>query len=299
MKTKFVNALKPAESYTHTHTHTGNRLLSQIFQNLIFSTVSILLCTNAYADTTDIAANAATSNCTNTITGTYSGTTNFEAKWTPKNITLNWYNGDTKITPSNPAANDCTYDDTLTIPTNPPSKTGYIFAGWKIKPVPTGWCGITSDMAAINQFSSSNYGYIGDSRCTRVNEDDEVVSCFIQENTTKFGLTQEQTWAIYFSYGTVKGDASCNNVGGDRFSTRPANTFNRSDSGQYCWCRMTSFTPENGTQCNPADSSWVLMWDLHQADNCSWYCSQDCAMMGAMEVLSGSGYRPVLYGLSQ
>ena len=134
--------------HTHTHTHTGNRLLSQIFQNLIFSTISILLCANVYADTTDIAANAATSNCTNTITGTYSGTTNFEAKWTPKNITLNWYNGDTQITPSNNAANNCTYDGALTIPSNPPSKTGYVFAGWKVKQ-----CKIPSDLV------NSNSGY--------------------------------------------------------------------------------------------------------------------------------------------
>ena len=42
-------------------------------------------------------------------------------------IDIDWYNGNTKV-----ESNQCTYDSTITLPTQP-NKTGYTFNGWKIK----------------------------------------------------------------------------------------------------------------------------------------------------------------------
>ena len=42
-------------------------------------------------------------------------------------IDIDWYNGNTKV-----ESNQCTYDSTITLPSQP-DKTGYTFNGWKIK----------------------------------------------------------------------------------------------------------------------------------------------------------------------
>ena len=54
-------------------------------------------------------------------------TANVEADWTANTININWYNGDNVV-----STNTCTYDGTITLPTQP-TKTGYTFAGWKLR----------------------------------------------------------------------------------------------------------------------------------------------------------------------
>ena len=49
------------------------------------------------------------------------------------NIALKWYNDNTEVVPANSAAEQCTYNETITIPTNEPQKTGYTFGGWKLR----------------------------------------------------------------------------------------------------------------------------------------------------------------------
>ena len=57
-------------------------------------------------------------------------------------INLNWYNdtvanNGTIITPTNTEANQCTYDGSITLPSNPMSKTGYTFSGWRLREQPS------------------------------------------------------------------------------------------------------------------------------------------------------------------
>jgi hypothetical protein len=99
-------------------------------------------CGFAFAETTDIGANATSADCTEPTLGTYSGDANMEAKWTANTVQLRWYDGysDTQITPTNTSANNCTYDSVLTIPDNPPERIGYNFAGWTVIPgLPAGY----------------------------------------------------------------------------------------------------------------------------------------------------------------
>ena len=49
------------------------------------------------------------------------------------NIALKWYNDNTEVVPENNAAEQCIYNETITVPTNEPSKTGYTFGGWKLR----------------------------------------------------------------------------------------------------------------------------------------------------------------------
>ena len=62
-----------------------------------------------------------------------------QANWDANTIDLHWYNGATELTvPS--ASQSCTYDGTLTPPATIPTKTGYTFKGWKVRPdVPSGY----------------------------------------------------------------------------------------------------------------------------------------------------------------
>ena len=83
-----------------------------------------------------INANSASAPCDNDTLNKYTGTANVEINWEPNTISLNWYDGDEKLT-VNSNAQSCTYDGTLTVPPAP-TKLGYTFNGWKVIPVPGG-----------------------------------------------------------------------------------------------------------------------------------------------------------------
>ena len=79
-----------------------------------------------------IASNTASAPCTNNTLETYSGNSNLQADWQPNTINLRWYNENEKLTVQQ-SAQTCTYDGTLTVPQTPPTRTGYTFAGWKVR----------------------------------------------------------------------------------------------------------------------------------------------------------------------
>ena len=70
--------------------------------------------------------------CDTDVLNTDTGPVNLRAEFEPETINLKWYNGDTHLTVPN-ASNTCTYDDAISLPTNP-TKPGYKFNGWKAIP---------------------------------------------------------------------------------------------------------------------------------------------------------------------
>lgn len=54
------------------------------------------------------------------------------AIWTPNTINIKWYNDGQQYAASDTNAATCTYDDTVTLPTEP-TKTGYTFGGWTVR----------------------------------------------------------------------------------------------------------------------------------------------------------------------
>nr|MBQ0091588.1 InlB B-repeat-containing protein [Candidatus Enterousia merdequi] len=74
-----------------------------------------------------IAPSATNADCDSETLETNSGSTTLTAQWTANTITLNWYNGDTQY-----STNTCTYDSGITLPSQP-TKTGYNFAGWRVR----------------------------------------------------------------------------------------------------------------------------------------------------------------------
>jgi len=198
------------------------------------SVLGLALICPAFA-TVDITADANSAGCNNTVLHTYDGPTSLEADWTANTITLNWYNDNTKITPANNTANSCTYDGSITLPSNEPTKTGYTFDGWQLRtssqsnPQQTPF-----DLSTLDpSIYGTDYGYIYLDGSSRLKD-------------TKFGLTQNGEWAVEFSYGFVKGTST---------------EFFSEDEGMiYCVCTLTGFDAEkDGTyvSVNPESTLWA------------------------------------------
>ncbi|MFQ6778201.1 MAG: InlB B-repeat-containing protein [Alphaproteobacteria bacterium] len=82
--------------------------------------------------------------------------------------------------------------------------------------------------------------------------------------------------------------ASCNMTPGDNDDynwyndnssnwKRSGNTFNQSDAGRYCWCRITGYTTKDGTFQDLSTSSfWVFYDDFGNNNNCGYGCEMSC-----------------------
>ena len=66
----------------------------------------------------------------------YSPTGSISANQCYKIINLNWYLDENAMTPLivQPSAQQCIYGQTITLPDTIPTKPGYIFAGWELRP---------------------------------------------------------------------------------------------------------------------------------------------------------------------
>ncbi len=312
-----TNRRKPAETYTHTHTHTHtcNLLLSpKQIGTICFAIFSFIFSAPSFADP-DIPSSASTANCRNNPLQTYSGTSNLQANWQANTIQLHWYNGDTEIQNVPSESQSCVYDGTLTPPATIPTKTGYTFKGWRVRQAGTSCfasqvCSLTG--SAVNGLtyddSSTAFGYYGNDGQTKLNE-------------STYGLTAGE-WAVKdTSGGIIKGIASCNStmptimetmmtaVGNGTMTEeqaiaavwgscesdaiKPGNTFSSSSSGQYCWCKMSSYTPSGGSVCNVASPSWVFYNGFGSASGCAGYCGYQCTGF----VVSFPDFRRAVFGV--
>ena len=82
----------------------------------------------------------------------------------------------------------------------------------------------------------------------------------------------DATWSVTFSYGTVSGIVSCNNLTGSWgqiYSSGNGNdiTHGYQVDGSKCWCRMTY----------PVRSAWIHARGYDSEDECQHYCSGACA----------------------
>ncbi len=255
--------------------------------------------------------------CINSEVGTYSGTSNIQATWEPNTIALHWYNGDTEITSG--VQTSCVYDGALTPPTTIPTKTGYTFKGWRVKQA--AGCSFASQVCSLTGSAVNGLTY-DDSDFTTYgyySHDGQYI-----ENESTYGLTAGG-WAVKDTGGgIIKGIASCNNstmptivgtmvtamVNGtmtqeqalaavygscESDAIKPGNTFSSSSGGQYCWCKMSSYTPSGGSACNVASPSWVFRRDYGSASSCALECARNCA--GG--IVDNTGFRRAVFGVSQ
>ena len=236
-----------------------------------------------------------------------SGSGTYAPVCTGNSVSLTWDGGGT---PSS-----CTYGGTF-VPPTPAARTGYVFTGWRVAQpscFASQVCSLTG--SAVNGLTyddsdSTAYGYYS--------HDGQY-----KENESTYGLTAGG-WAVKdTSGGIIKGIASCNSTKPNLWDTvmagmsngtmteeqamntlwgtcntdtfRPSNTFSSSSSGQYCWCKMNSYTPSGGSACNVASPSWVFDGDRGSASDCAF----DCALNCALNVMYTPDFRRAVFGVSQ
>ena len=279
---------------------------------ICFAIFSILISAPLFA--TGVSSGATSADCDNATLDTYTGTSNLQAGWQANTIALHWYNGDTEITSGVPTS--CTYDGPLNPPSTIPTRTGYTFKGWRVRQAQ---CSFASSVCGLNGsdldgLTSQGYGY------ARLNAN-------AGDNESTYGLTTGSgQWAVSFTNGgIVRGIASCSSTGSTAFDTvigafangtmtmeqviaavygscasdaiKPGNTFSSSSSGQYCWCKVDSYTPSGGQQCNIQTSfSWIFTVERSDASNCATQCAQDCAVSVVQDLLN---FRRILFGVDR
>ena len=213
--------------------------------------------------------------CDNATLHTTTGPATLNARWTANTIILNW-NAGNDATFTAPAQNDaaysCEYDGGITLPTAP-TRSGYTFGGWRVHQ-----CSLSEYLPA--ETYGTGYGFINDTA--------HAQSPYIS-NSDVYGLTEDNTWAVQFSEGVIKGRALCSATSGTvRGET---GTPDETERGRYCWCAGTSF----GNECSVASPSWVFRY----ADNNSTVCARDCVQLCTMSVNSDSAFRRAIFGVTQ
>jgi len=227
----------------------------------------LLLClftTDSFASGIPSSANNAP--CTNNTLETYSGNSNLAADWQPNEIQLRWYNNNTLMDVQS-SANTCTYDDTLTVPTTAPTRTGYTFAGWTVRP--------EMDFSTIptNENGIERWGKGAEDRCTYgdANSLSGVVSCNSDNN---FNELQQNEWKIKYQHGVLYGMAGCSTTSGI-WAASGSPTIG---SGQYCWCKATGYRATNDTSVKGSmyPLSWVCATNTGSYDSCAVSCVRHC-----------------------
>ena len=216
-----------------------------------------------------IASNTNSAPCTNNTLETYSGNSNLQADWAPNTINLRWYNNNTLLDVQS-AANTCTYDGTLTVPQTAPTRTGYTFDGWQVRPemdfatIPTNVNGI--ERWSIGWYNNANY-------CLYSNSTNSV-----QRNCNKYSAYKKlQTfeWMVVFEHGNLYGMSMCSSSSNNIQYTPgvPSAT-----NGDYCWCKATGYesNTDNILKGPSKTLPWVYSWTESVGD-CPRACPTHCA----------------------
>ena len=269
-----TKALKPAETYTHTHTHTGKFLPS--LKQIGTICFCIILSVPSLAN---IDAENDSPTCDESVLNANNGTANLEINWEPNVIPLRWYSGNTLLEPEN---NDdtCTYDGVLNKPTNP-TREGYNFAGWRVRPTME-FSTIPTNQDFIERWSKgwSNNKSICKYGIKTENNRVQIVACSSDVTLAKL---QTLEWKLKFEHGDLYGMAGCSTEGeGLSRGTRGNPTIDNS-VGTYCWCKATGYKPNNSdTIYGPSKTlSWVFaLYDKECWSSCASHCTYNIGLYG-------------------
>ena len=233
-----------------------------------------------------IASNSNTAPCTNTTLETYSGNSNLSADWQPNEIKLRWYNNNTLMDVQT-NANTCTYDDVLNVPSTAPSRVGYTFDGWTVRPeinfattIPKNVNGI--ERWAIGWSDNANYCFYNTDTGAAWNVDCNSDATYINE-------LQTHEWKVRYEHGDLYGMAGCSTT----CSVWAASGNPAIGIGQCCWCKATGYKATNTSVVNGPTLalSWVFYLDVGSSVSCAQRCATLCSAIVARE----SGFRTALF----
>ena len=186
-----------------------------------------------------------------------SGNATCVAQWGQNIVNLLWNDNGATTAHSGTQSDSCLYGPgDITVPTTPPARTGYSFSGWKV----TDWWHRLLDtfVGAVREcyfYRAPN----GDSGFNANNGTCMLYAHSVSSNNT-WGVVYHNTNATRI---VIIGTATCSNQSTTLYATGdPGAT-----DGQYCWCRITSYTRGDiSEQYN--DLPWVYAADL-SANGCS------------------------------
>ena len=229
--------------------------------------LSIISISPTFADNETPSYITNASNCNQGVLHTTSAPASLEANYSANTINTTWYSNGTQLTGDN-IPGTCRYDAAL-IPPTPAARPGYVFGGWTLKPR----CEIPSSLVSTD---GSSLGY-------------KVHQGAYSENTSDYGLTEDNTWGVTWSNGDkVVGEAKCSAKSGDNHSsawggnsadwTSDAATLdNTAGKKKNCWCKATGYIASGESQCSLSSPSWVFFINELSVADCADYCAYNCA----------------------
>ena len=98
-------------------------------------------------------------------------------------------------------------------------------------------------------------------------------------------ITKNGDWCVAFDKYIVQGTSACvdgTTHGSDaRYAVAANQNISPAQSdGQYCYCKMTSWTPDGGSANDTSASSWVFVSPSTSATRCADWCAACCADIG-------------------
>jgi hypothetical protein len=262
----------------------------------------LIMATGTFQALADIAAGANSASCDNSTLNTYTGPAALEAKWDANEIDLRWYNNNTLMDVTT-AESSCEYDGSIDVATAP-SRTGYDFAGWKVRPersfdeLKTASYTTGQKRWAKGELLSDHSDYC----YTAANADTAThVSC---KSDSNFFELQQYEWKVESNKGTIYGMAYCSGKTGDNhnyvwggdssdWKATKEELISASGAKQQCWCLATGWVPTGEqTMYSPlASLSWVFFYAYGSASNCSYDCARGCSA----RVRISSSFRAALF----
>ena len=91
-------------------------------------------------------------------------------------------------------------------------------------------------------------------------------------NQNEAGLSNGEWTATWDAYGTVRGMSMCSYIDGPQFQTGSPSS---AEGGGFCWCKMTGWTPKDGTE-TPMSSPWVYNIEIGSPADCAGGCANAC-----------------------
>ena len=216
--------------------------------------------------------------CDNNTLHTTTGSATLNAKWNANTIRLIWEPGEnTDFTAplEGSAAYSCEYEGGLTFPTAP-TRSGYTFGGWVVR----------AAQCNLSEYYPADYAIDWGYRNDRNN-----LSGASSWKADEYGLENDQTWAVEFANGILKGRALCSTDVSTDYIGRTG-TPNESGRGQYCWCAATDF----GNSCHITSPSWIYYGNLNEEDLCAKNCASTCGY-NLTSCNDTSGFCAKIFGL--
>jgi len=249
---------------------------------LMFSTASFA---------SGIDANATDASCDNTTLETYSGTANVEINWIPNTIQTRWYDGNTLIDTTNTNAGSCEYDDVLNRPTNP-TRTGYTFTGWTVRPE-IDFSTLPTNEMGTESYGRGKYGYLGCYKETLGAGEQDF--CKTEDFITGFSDLNDFEWKTIFSWGTLYGMSMCSSTSGTNGEI--GNPVELAD-GLHCWCKSTGYIPHGtNTKYAPISAGWVYQSSCLNGETGRSLCKWVCALRCSSYITTRRNYQNQLNGL--